>query len=209
MTTNSPDVDSPGTTWDRRYAEHPWPTDPDGRLVELVSDLAPGRALDLGCGTGRNALWLARMGWSVTGVDASSVGLSKAKEAAGSINVELTLIEVDLANYEPAVKHFDLVVVANMHFAANERAAFYSRAVSAVAPGGHLFVVGHHVESLGRTGPPDAARLFTEELVTSFAEGLVIDFVERENRWVNAEPKPLVDVVLWAHRAVSDAAEES
>ena len=137
----------------------------------------------------------------MTGVDASSVGLSQAGALAKSIDVDVTLVQADLSSYEPPVSSFDLVVVANMHFAVDQRAAFYARAASAVAPAGHLFVVGHHVASLGRSGPPDAARLFTEELVASFAEGLDIEVVEREQRWVDGDPDPLVDVVLWARRA--------
>lgn len=201
MTSANHGTSPEAAVWDRRYAEHPWPTDPDLRLVQLVSNLTPGRAIDLGCGTGRNALWLARMGWSVTGVDGSSVGLSKAAAAAESIPLELELVEADLGAYEPAAQSYDLVVVANMHFAPELRAAFYARAAAAVAPGGHLFVVGHHVESLGRSGPPDVARLFTEEVVATFGEGLDTEFVEREERWVNGESEPLVDVVLWARRS--------
>ncbi|HEY5120563.1 MAG TPA: class I SAM-dependent methyltransferase, partial [Acidimicrobiales bacterium] len=75
-------VETIGQTWDRRYQEHGWSQVPDENLVELVTPLRAGRALDLGCGTGRNTLWLARRGWSVTGVDASRVGLDMATEQA-------------------------------------------------------------------------------------------------------------------------------
>ncbi|NNN00774.1 MAG: class I SAM-dependent methyltransferase [Acidimicrobiaceae bacterium] len=204
MTNHEPGKSTDAAIWDRRFAEHPWPSDPDARLVELVSPLPAGRALDLGCGTGRNALWLARNGWDVTGVDASAVGLAQAASGAKSIGVTLSLVEADLSTYQPASFSFDLVVVANMHFATHLRQGLYERAVSAVAPGGHLFIVGHHVDSFGRSGPPERDRLFSVELVTEFARGLEIGLVEREERWVNGEPEPLIDVVLWARRAITN-----
>lgn len=186
--------------WNRRYAEHPWPTEPDASLVGRVEPLTPGRALDLGCGTGRNSLWLARQGWRVTGVDASSVGLAVALRSARESGVGLDVVEADLLEYRPALEGFDLVVVANIHLAPEHRAEFYARASAAVAPGGHLFVTGHHLDSLGRTGPPDPERLFTLEMVADFAPGLEIDSLTREQRWTEASPEPLTDVVLWAHR---------
>lgn len=186
--------------WNRRYAEHPWPTEPDASLVERVASLAPRRALDLGCGTGRNALWLARQGWRVTGVDASSVGLDMALRSARDSGVDLDVVEADLLQYRPAPQAFDLVVVANIHLAPEHRTEFYARASAAVAPGGHLFVTGHHLDSLGRTGPPDPQRLFTLEMVAEFAPGLEIDSLTQEPRWTEASLEPLTDVVLWAHR---------
>ncbi len=201
MNSERQDSFAEGAMWNRRYAEHPWPTEPDGSLVARVEPLAPGRALDLGCGTGRNSLWLARHGWRVTGVDASSVGLSMALQSARESGVDLEVVEADLLQYRPAPESFDLVVVANIHLAPEYRAAFFSRASAAVAPGGHLFVTGHHLDSLGRTGPPDPQRLFTLELAADFAPGLVIDSLAREQRWTEASPEPLTDVVLWAHRA--------
>lgn len=67
--------------WDERYgtAELIWKADPNRFLVEELEGLAPGRALDIACGEGRNAIWLASMGWEVTGVDFSAVGLAKAR----------------------------------------------------------------------------------------------------------------------------------
>lgn len=189
-----------GAQWNQRYAEHPWPTDPDERMVELVAPLAPGRAIDLGCGTGRNALWLARQGWHVTGVDGSSVGLEMALTSAAAAGVDLMTVEAELTNYVPTPGSFDLVVVANIHLRSDVRDAFYERAREALAPGGHLYVSGHHIESLGRTGPPDPDRLFTEEIVRSFAGDLKVDYLERDE-WLNAgDPVALVDVILWAGR---------
>src|SRR5207249_5653217 len=71
--------------WDARYSERDgarWSGRPSGRLVAEVTDLTPGRALDVGCGEGADAIWLARRGWTVTGIDISDVAVCRAREAA-------------------------------------------------------------------------------------------------------------------------------
>src|SRR5579871_3111643 len=78
--------------WDARYCEREgamWSGRPNGRLLAEVADLAPGRALDVGCGEGADAIWLARHGWTVTAVDISAVALGRAREAAASNRVEV------------------------------------------------------------------------------------------------------------------------
>lgn len=188
---------SPGAVWDERYAEIDWPAEPDETLVELASPLAPGRALDLGCGPGRNAIWLARGGWRVTGVDASPVGLSQAAERARDAGVALELVNADVLTYAPPPASFDLVVVANLHFPPGERGEFFNRAAAAVSPGGHLYVVGHHLDSLGRAGPPFPDRLYTEDLLTSLLAPLEAE-VRRHERPARDGGSPLVDTVAWA-----------
>ncbi len=187
---------SPGAAWDERYSGTDWPTDPDAPLVELVSALHPGRAIDLGCGPGRNAIWLARQGWRVTGVDASGVGLAQAKERATREGLVVELVHADLLSYVPSQAAFDLVVVANLHFSPEERGLFFARAVAAVAPGGHLFVTGHHLDSLGQVGPPFPERLYTEELLRELLAPLAVE-VRRYERPVG-DGQLAVDAVAWA-----------
>src|SRR4029453_6820806 len=72
--------------WDARYSERDgamWSGRPNGRLVAEVAGLTPGRALDVGCGEGADAIWLARRGWTVTAIDISDVAVCPAREAAG------------------------------------------------------------------------------------------------------------------------------
>jgi SAM-dependent methyltransferase len=183
--------------WDERYSAMDWPTEPDGPLVSLASPLEPGRAIDLGCGPGRNAIWLARRGWQVTGVDASAVGLGQARTRALREGLSLHLVQADLLSYEPPRAGFDLVVVANLHFSAEGRETLFARAVAAMAPGGHLFVTGHHLESLGVAGPPFPDRLYTEELLRSMLSPLEVD-VRRHERPVGDGSSYLVDAVAWA-----------
>ncbi len=191
-----------GWVWDRRYSEASWPTEPDAAMVELVEPLAPGRALDLGCGTGRNAIWLARRGWDVTGVDASEVGLAQAQARATEIGVALNLVQDNLLDYRPPTARFDLVVVANIHLAPGERGPFFAAAASALAPGAHLFVVGHHLDSLGRSGPPDPERLFTEQRLAGLFPTLFVERLERFERH-HEQGGSLIDVIVWATRTPS------
>ena len=185
--------------WDERYRTQPWPTEPDAELVELVGPLEPGAALDLGCGTGRNALWLARWGWRVTGVDSSRVGLEIAEGRAREQGLEATWALADLMAFSPRAP-VELVVMANIHPAPAERIALFAHVADAVAPGGHLYVSGHHVEAVGVAGPPDSARLYTEEIVRDGFSGLDILRLERVVRAAEAEGPAVVDVVLWASR---------
>src|SRR6266508_3989501 len=86
--------------WNRRYAgtELLWTARPNRFLVAEATGLTPGRALDLACGEGRNAVWLAEQGWQVTGVDFSDVGLGKARRLAAQRGVEVDWVEADLLN---------------------------------------------------------------------------------------------------------------
>lgn len=83
--------------WNERYGteELIWRADPNRFLVEEVEDLKPGRALDLACGEGRNAVWLASKGWDVVGVDFSSAGLAKARRLAADRGVEVEWVEAE------------------------------------------------------------------------------------------------------------------
>ena len=185
--------------WDERYRAHPWPTEPDPELVELIGPLEAGEALDLGCGTGRNALWLASRGWRVTGVDSSRVGLEIAEGRARELGLAATWILADLMAYSP-IEPVELVVMANIHPAPEERTALFDHVAGAVAPGGHLYVSGHHVEAHGVAGPPDVARLYTEAIVRDGFSNLTIERLERIERAGEGEGPAVVDVVLWARR---------
>lgn len=112
-------------------------------LVRAVRGLAPGSALDAGCGTGADALWLAGQGWTVTGADISAAALSQAAERAATDPAAdlVTWLEADLTTWEPYTL-FDLVVTNYAH-PAIPQLAFYDRIAHWVAPGGTLVIVGH------------------------------------------------------------------
>ena len=91
--------------WDERYAthDHVWSGRPNPRLVEHATDLAPGLALDVGCGEGADVVWLAERGWRATGADLSVVALEKARKHAGEAGVadRTDWVHVDLVAGDP------------------------------------------------------------------------------------------------------------
>lgn len=152
--------------WDRRYegAELVWRAAPNQFLVSETADLAPGRALDLACGEGRNAIWLAERGWQATGVDFSPVGLEKARRFADERHVAVEWVEADARDWHPS-SSYDLVGVFYLQLPEPERRAAYRAAAAAVAPSGTLLVVGHDRSNLehGVGGPQDPEVLFSAE----------------------------------------------
>ncbi len=190
--------------WDRRYASAPqvFRAEPDESLVELVSPLPPGTAIDLGAGEGRNSLWLARRGWNVVAVDASRVALDRLSDAAEVEALSINTVADDLISYladaRVAETSFDLVVLAYVHPDPSGRAELLTAAAHSLSAGGHLFVVGHHVSSLGVTGPPDPLRLYTEDDLREIPGLDVIRLEQRRGKSDVSEPG--TDVILWARR---------
>ncbi len=198
MSDLSPDTAEIAAQWDARYRAHPWANEPDSELVTLVGPIAPARALDLGCGTGRNARWLAARGWRVTGVDASAVGLEQARRALGEDH-GAEWVQADLTTYEPS-HPFELVVLANIHLSPADRPRLFELVQRAVAPGGHLYLIGHHRDALGIAGPPEAERLFVEQDLRDAFPELEVDRLERIERPAEGAGPVVVDLLLWAHR---------
>jgi SAM-dependent methyltransferase len=162
--------------WNQRYAdaELVWSAEANRFLVEEVADLPPGRALDLGAGEGRNAIWLAERGWRVTAVDFSHIGLQKARRLAEAHGVEVDWTEADLRSYSPARGAFDLVALLYIHLPGEERRALTRRAADAVAAGGTLVVIGHDRSNLheGYGGPQDPTILFSPDDITDDLAGI-------------------------------------
>ncbi|MBG0818566.1 cyclopropane-fatty-acyl-phospholipid synthase family protein [Planomonospora sp. ID82291] len=137
--------------WDARYSESErvWSGNPNVVLVREVSGLQPGSALDLGCGEGADAIWLARRGWRVTAVDVSRVALDRAARHAAEAGVadRVDWQWHDLgASFPDGV--FDLVSACFLHSHGDlPREEILRTAASATAPGGTLLVAGH-------AGPP-------------------------------------------------------
>lgn len=177
--------------WDERYAtkELIWKADPNRFLVEEVQALEPGRALDLACGEGRNAVWLASKGWHVTGVDFSHTGLAKAERLAADRGVEVTWVEADLVDWQPPPASFDLVIVMYLHLVEQLRRQVVRNAVSALASGGMLLVVGHDISNLrqGTGGPQDPAVLFGPSDIVGDCSGLQIERAEQVMRDVTTD----------------------
>jgi SAM-dependent methyltransferase len=192
--------------WNRKHGEGGllFGAEPNRFLVAEVGELPPGRALDLACGSGRNAVWLAARGWAVTGVDFSDVALEQARALAAERGVEVEWLEGDLVEWQPAGGAYDLVVVLYLQVPADERRRVLSSAAAAVAPGGTLLVVGHDLENLngGYGGPKDARVLFTPDEVANELPGLAIEKAERVLRPVETEDGEVqaIDALVRARR---------
>ncbi len=190
--------------WDRRYAERPlvWSAEPNGFLVAETQALPPGRALDLACGEGRSALWLAERGWRVTGVDYSGVALEKARRLAEQRGVEIEWALADLVDYEPEAGAFDLVLLLYLHVPAAERTPLLARAAAAVAPGGTFLLVGHDLANLteGWGGPSDPAIHCTAAEIAGELPGLEVVKAERVYRRPEGAERDAIDALVRARR---------
>jgi SAM-dependent methyltransferase len=189
--------------WDERHAAHEpiESPEPDPTLVDEIGPLAPGRALDLGAGAGRNAVWLATQGWHVAAVDFSQVALDRGRSLAERAGVEVDWVRADLLAWTPPPASFDLVCLFFIHLPREERRLVYARAAEAVAPGGSLLVVAHDRTNLDRggPGPQDPAVLFTAEEIAADLPDLVSARVGTVTRPLD-DGRVAIDAVLRAVR---------
>jgi SAM-dependent methyltransferase len=192
--------------WDRRWAgerAHA-STAPSGFLLDEAAALRPGTALDLACGAGRNAVWLAEHGWRVTAVDFSGVALRMARALAAERRVAVDWIEADVVTWTPPARAYDLVCVLYLQLPAPERRTALARAADAVRAGGTLLVVGHDLLNLteGWGGPTQPDVLFTPDDVVAEIGDLRVEKAERVRRAVE-EPgaaREAIDALVRARR---------
>ena len=164
--------------WEEKYGSSStlWSGHVNPQLVTEAADLSPGIALDVGCGEGADAIWLAEHGWRVTAVDLSTVALERgaahALEVGTDVAQRITWLHADLADWVPVAASFDLVSAQFIHLPKGQRELLHRRLAEAVAPGGTLLVVGHHPSDLGTAVPRPSVPglLFTSSEV---AESLV------------------------------------
>jgi SAM-dependent methyltransferase len=185
--------------WDERYAERQqWSSEPNALIAELLTGLPPGDAVDLAAGEGRHALWLAGLGWRVTAVDFSAVGLGRGRTQPGAERVAWETADVTTWTAPPASA--DLVLVAYLHLPQDATLAVLTRAVGWLRPGGRLLVLGHDVQNLtaGVGGPQEAEILHSVERLAAVADLLVVDRLEQVRRETSAGTA--LDTLLWGRR---------
>ena len=195
--------------WDERYSERDgpkWSGRPNGRLVVEVAGLTPGRALDVGCGEGADAIWLAHRGWAVTAVDVSGVALTRAREAADLAGATVEWVCGDALRTPFPACSFDLV---SMQYPALPKAAGEAAVralLDAVRPGGLLLAVYHdlddeHRDHLKSRGVDPADYVDADDVGRLLGGDFTIELHAVEPR---VDPPPdtphIADVVLRARR---------
>ena len=200
--------------WNARYdtAELIWKGEPNQFLPGEVESIPVGRALDLACGEGRNAVWLATQGWEVTGVDFSDVGVAKAGRLAADNSVSGTWITADATTWSPPPGGFDLVVMFYLQLPADQLARALHTAVASLAPDGTFLMVAHDLLNLseGHGGPQSPDVLTTAEgVVDSIAAAelelgveLVVERAGRIDRVVTTADgdRTAIDTIVRARR---------
>jgi SAM-dependent methyltransferase len=195
--------------WDARYSERDgvrWSGRPNGRLLAEVASLTPGRALDVGCGEGADAIWLARRGWTVTAIDISGVAVVRAREAADLAGAAVEWVRGDALQTPFPAGSFDLV---SMQYPALPKAAGEAAVralLGAVRPGGLLLAVYHdlndeHREHMKSQGVDPADYVDADDLGRLLASEFTIELRAVEPR---IDPPPdnphIADVILRARR---------
>ncbi|MCL6655496.1 SAM-dependent methyltransferase [Agrobacterium rubi] len=163
--------------WDRRYdrEDYLFGTEPNAFLASQAFRFKPGmKALAVADGEGRNGVWLAEKGLDVLSIDASTVGLTKARELSRRRGVSLQTLSVELAEWKWEPGAYDLVVAIFVQFAPPElRRSMFEGFHTCLKPGGLLVMQGYRVEQLGygTGGPPQAGHLYTQDLlIRSFGQ---------------------------------------
>lgn len=191
--------------WNDRYrqSELVWSAGPNQFVVEHTAGLSPGRALDVACGEGRNALWLGEQGWAVVATDFSEVAIEKARRIAEHRGVSIDLRVADAVSGDDLpgdAGPFDLVVVAYLQLPDEQLGSALGRAVELLAPGGTILVVGHHVDNLehGYGGPSSPAVLQDPDVVARHLSnadpGLSTRTVETVHRRVDTDDGPRIAI---------------
>jgi len=195
--------------WDARYSERDgtrWSGRPNGRLLAEVATLKPGVALDVGCGEGADAIWLARSGWTVTAIDISDVAVSRARQAAERAGAAVEWVCGDALQTPFAAGSFDLV---SMQYPALPKAAGEAAVrmlLETVRPGGLLLAVYHdlddeHREHMRSRGVDPADYFDVDDLARLLGDAFTIELHAIEPR---IDPPPdnphIADVVLRARR---------
>lgn len=200
-TTAGPDV------WDERYRAKDlvWSLEPNLFVAAHLADLAPGTAVDLAAGEGRNALWLASRGWAVTAVDFSEVAIDRGRRLAAERGIDgVEWVVADGLAWRPD-SPVDLVVLSYFQLPEPQRSQAVAAAASWVAPGGTFFLVGHDQSNVtdGYGGPTSVAVCHDPTEVVDLLEGFEVVVAEVARRPVDTAEgeRVALDTVVVARRS--------
>lgn len=192
--------------WNARYAEAAasessvWSLEPNAVIASVVAGFAPGTAVDLACGEGRNALWLAQRGWQVTAVDFSAVAIDTGRTRAVHLGLEVDWVVADVTDWVPPALA-DLIVVAYLQLPVAELAAVIAACAGSLEPGGMLVLVAHDIDNIARGvgGPQNPSVLTSVQALREAAGDLEIERCEQVLRPVGEAHA--IDTVLVARRS--------
>ncbi len=191
--------------WNARYDtdELIWHAEPNQFVRAELAGLRPGTGLDLACGEGRNAVWLATQGWRMTAIDFAGRAIEKGRELAAGNEVDVSFEVADATTYHPT-DPFDLVLSCYLQLAEPERTAALEHGRDAVAPGGTFLLVAHDRSNLdeGCGGPQDPGVLPVPDEIVAALDGFVIERAEVADRVVTTDDGQRVakDTVVRARR---------
>ncbi|WP_104118758.1 bifunctional 2-polyprenyl-6-hydroxyphenol methylase/3-demethylubiquinol 3-O-methyltransferase UbiG [Arthrobacter sp. B1805] len=198
--------------WDERYRQRPriWSGKPNRQLVAGVADLLPGRALDVGCGEGADAAWLASHGWNVLGIDVSDVALARARAHAEELDPpvrdRLEWRQVDLLSAPDLPDGLDLVSIQFMHLPDPDRSRIFRSLAALVGVGGTLLIVAHDPSDLhsGIGRPPQPELFYTPQQIAELLDDAwdirVCESRPRTERTGDGRDVTISDAVLQAVR---------
>ncbi len=195
--------------WDARYSDREgsmWSGRPNGRLVAEVGDSTPGRALDVGCGEGADAIWLTRRSWKVTAIDISDVAVGRAREAAEMTGAAVEWVCGDALHMSLPARSFDLVSMQYPALPKSAGEAAVQTLLNTVRPGGLLLAVYHdldneHREHMKSRGLDPSDYFDADDLGRLLGDDFMVELHAIERR---IDPPPgtphTADVVLRARR---------
>ena len=202
--------DDPTVFWERHYAEMTKPSGgrPSAILVRFAEGRTPGRALELGCARGDDVIWLAKQGWSVTGVDLAASALVAAREAAKTAGVaERTRFERHDLGVSIPDGQFDLVSPSFLHSPGKfDRISALRRAAGAVAPRGLILIGAHGSRAPWSWAEPDTVHPTAEEelddleLNPSNWRNVFVGPVERIAKGPDGQTATVIDIVIAVER---------
>jgi SAM-dependent methyltransferase len=175
--------------WDQRYrsADRLWSATPNLFVADRLKTMTPGLGLDLAAGEGRNAIWLASLGWKMTAVDFSEVAV----ERGSAHSDEIDFVVADVLEWEPT-DSYDLILIAYLQMVASDFEMVLLRAREWLSPDGELFLIGHDASNIsnGWGGPQYPEVLWEVPAIVGMLDGMFIVESQVVRRPVETEDGP-------------------
>ena len=175
--------------WDQKYreSERLWSAEPNLFVADRLRHATPGRGLDLAAGEGRNAVWLASLGWKMTAVDFAEVAVGRGSAQAGDVD----FVVADVLQWEPATS-YDLILIAYLHLQPADFEKVVRNCREWLEPGGELFLIGHDASNIehGWGGPQYPAILWDLHTILDWLEGMAVIESQVVRRPVETEEGP-------------------